>query len=177
MAFSTGGFCCSDTLPSPAALSALLAKIKGGESVDLSRTGKPISQTVLTPVAMIPATKPAIKPLAILFLTISAELRRRKCVGAAETPGRECHPLDFRYFNLRHLLCAGGKYPRATAGYGLLFGVALYSVTHATVLPALDTEPWFFDNKPAFAISEFTGHMAFAVTAETTRRFIGKKLA
>ncbi len=69
------------------------------------------------------------------------------------------------------------KYPRATAGYGLLFGVALYSVTHATVLPALDTEPWFFDNKPAFAISEFTGHMAFAVTAETTRRFIGKKLA
>ncbi|MBA4184589.1 MAG: DUF1440 domain-containing protein [Acidobacteria bacterium] len=69
------------------------------------------------------------------------------------------------------------KYPQATVGYGLLFGVALYSITHATVLPALDTEPWFFDNKPAFALSEFTGHLAFGVTAETTRRFISKKLA
>jgi len=44
-------------------------------------------------------------------------------------------------------------------------------------LPALDTEPWFFNNKPAFALSEFTGHLAFGVTAETTRRFISKKLA
>lgn len=68
------------------------------------------------------------------------------------------------------------KYPQATLGYGLLFGVALYTVTHATVLPALDTEPWFFNNKPAFAISEFTGHLAFGVSAEIIRRFVSKKL-
>ena len=68
------------------------------------------------------------------------------------------------------------KYPPARAGYGLLFGVALYSVTHATVLPALDTEPWFFNNKPAFALSEFTGHLAYGVAAETTRRFVSKRL-
>jgi len=69
------------------------------------------------------------------------------------------------------------KYPQARVGYGLLFGVALYSITHATVLPALDTEPWFFDNKRAFALSEFTGHLAFGVTAEITRGFTSKKLA
>ena len=69
------------------------------------------------------------------------------------------------------------KYPPARAGYGLLFGVALYSVTHATVLPALDTEPWFFDNQPAYAVSEFTGHLAFGVAAEIPRRLISKKLA
>jgi len=69
------------------------------------------------------------------------------------------------------------KYPPATVGYGLLFGVALYSITHATVLPALDTEPWFFNNQPAFALSEFTGHLAFGATAETTRWFMSKKLA
>ncbi len=69
------------------------------------------------------------------------------------------------------------KYPQATAGYGLLFGLALYSITHATVLPALDTEPWFFNNRPAFAWAEFTGHLAFGVTAEITRRFMSKKLA
>jgi len=68
------------------------------------------------------------------------------------------------------------KYPPARAGYGLLFGVALYSVTHATVLPALDTEPWFSNNKPAFALSEFTGHLAYGVAAETTRRFVSKRL-
>jgi len=69
------------------------------------------------------------------------------------------------------------KYPQATAGYGLLFGVALYSITHATVLPALDTEPWFFNNRPAFAWAEFTGHLAFGVTAEIARRFMSKQLA
>ena len=69
------------------------------------------------------------------------------------------------------------KYPQATVGYGLLFGVALYSITHATVLPALDTEPWFFDNQPAYAVSEFTGHLAFGVAAEIPRRLISKKLA
>jgi len=69
------------------------------------------------------------------------------------------------------------KYPQATVGYGLLFGVALYSITHATVLPALDTETWFFDNQPAYAVSEFTGHLAFGVAAEIPRRLISKKLA
>jgi len=68
------------------------------------------------------------------------------------------------------------KYPQARVGYGLLFGIALYSVTHATILPALDTEPWFFNNKPAFALSEFMSHLIFGVTAETTRRFISRKL-
>ncbi len=69
------------------------------------------------------------------------------------------------------------KYPQATVGYGLLFGVALYSITHATVLPALDAEPWFFNNTPGFALAEFTGHLAFGVTAEITRRFMSKRLA
>lgn len=68
------------------------------------------------------------------------------------------------------------KYPPATAGYGLLFGVVLYTVTHASVLPALDTEPWFWNNKPAFALAEFTGHLAFGVAAEIARRFISKSL-
>lgn len=68
------------------------------------------------------------------------------------------------------------KYPRARVGYGLLFGIALYSVTHATVLPALDTEPWVFNNKPAFTLSEFVSHLIFGVTAETTRRSISRKL-
>jgi len=69
------------------------------------------------------------------------------------------------------------KYPQATAGHGLLFGLGLYSLTHATVLPALDTEPWFFNNRPAFAWAEFTGHLAFGVTAEIARRFMSKRLA
>lgn len=68
------------------------------------------------------------------------------------------------------------KYPRARFGYGLFFGIALYTVTHATVLPALDTEPWFFNNKPAYALSEFMSHLAFGVATETTRRFISTKL-
>ncbi len=68
------------------------------------------------------------------------------------------------------------KYPRATLGYGLLFGVALYSVTHATVLPALGAEPWFFNNKPAFALNEFTSHLVFGVSGETARRFISRGL-
>ena len=68
------------------------------------------------------------------------------------------------------------KYPQARLGYGLLFGVALYSVTHATVLPALDTEPWFFNNKPEYALSEFGSHLAFGTSAEIVRRLISKKL-
>lgn len=68
------------------------------------------------------------------------------------------------------------KYPQTRFGYGLLFGIALYSVTHGSVLPALDTEPWFFENKPAYALSEFGSHLAFGVTAEIVRRFISKKL-
>ena len=68
------------------------------------------------------------------------------------------------------------KYPQARFGYGLVFGVALYSATHATVLPALDTEPWFFENKPEYALSEFGSHLAFGVTAEVVRRFISRKL-
>lgn len=69
------------------------------------------------------------------------------------------------------------QYPQTTLGYGLLFGIGLYSITHATILPALETEPWFFNNRPAFALAEFTGHLAFGVTAEATRRFMSKKLA
>jgi len=69
------------------------------------------------------------------------------------------------------------QYPQATAGHGLLFGLVLYSLTHATVLPALDTEPWFFNNRPGFALDEFTGHLVFGVTAETTRWFMSKRLA
>jgi len=68
------------------------------------------------------------------------------------------------------------KYPRASAGYGLLFGVALYSLTHATVIPALGAEPWFFNNVRTFALNEFTGHLVFGVAAETTRRFMSRKL-
>jgi len=68
------------------------------------------------------------------------------------------------------------KYPQARFGYGLLFGIALYSVTHATVLPALETEPWFFENKPEYALSEFGSHLAFGVMTEIIRRFISEKL-
>lgn len=68
------------------------------------------------------------------------------------------------------------KYPQARLGYGLLFGVALYAVTHGSVLPALDTEPWFFENKPEYALSEFGSHLAFGATAEIVRSFISKKL-
>ncbi len=69
------------------------------------------------------------------------------------------------------------KYPNARIGYGLLFGVALYAATHGSVLPAVDTEPWFFNNKPEYALSEFGSHLAFGASAEITRRFISDRLS
>jgi len=108
--------------------------------------------------------------------------RALQAAGEGSLPEQQKPPVEgIIHWTFGVLICVtygvlAEKYPQAGVGYGLLFGVALYSITHATVLPALDTEPWFFNNQPAFALSEFTGHLAFGVTAETTRRFISKKL-
>ena len=68
------------------------------------------------------------------------------------------------------------KYPAVKSGSGLLFGIALYGATHGSVLPALDTEPWFFENKPEYALSEFGSHLAFGTSAEIVRSLVSGNL-
>lgn len=72
---------------------------------------------------------------------------------------------------------AGGIYgtvvelaPEASTGFGLLFGLSLYAVTHATTLPAADLEPAPDDAKPEYALNEFMGHLVYAGVVELMRR-------
>lgn len=80
-------------------------------------------------------------------------------------------------------LTMGGLYgvtveytPSAAAGLGSLAGTALYGGTHASVLPALDTEPWPTDNKPKFVANEFIGHIVYGMTTEIIRRRVRRWL-
>ena len=80
-------------------------------------------------------------------------------------------------------LITGGLYgvavekdPTAAKGLGSKMGTALYGGTHASILPALDTEPWPTENKNSFVINEFVGHIAFGVTTELIRRQVRKLL-
>ena len=60
--------------------------------------------------------------------------------------------------------------PEARAGHGMLFGLGLYGLTHATTLPAADLEPNPLETDPTFAFNEFVGHFVYAGMVEMTRR-------
>ncbi|MPR34627.1 DUF1440 domain-containing protein [Salmonirosea aquatica] len=60
--------------------------------------------------------------------------------------------------------------PQAQKGLGSMLGTALYGVTHGSVLPMMNTEPWPLKQPLKFATSEFAGHLIYGVVVEFTRR-------
>lgn len=60
--------------------------------------------------------------------------------------------------------------PATQKGLGGLLGTALYGVTHGSVLPMMNTEPWPLKQPLKFATSEFASHILYGVVVEFTRR-------
>ncbi|SEP57105.1 DUF1440 domain-containing protein [Neolewinella agarilytica] len=65
---------------------------------------------------------------------------------------------------------SGEVVPEITSGLGAPFGLGFYALTHGSVVPALDLEPWPTEVKPAYAVNEFAGHFVYALTLEAVRR-------
>jgi putative membrane protein len=65
---------------------------------------------------------------------------------------------------------SGEVVPEITSGLGAPFGLGFYTLTHGSVVPALDLEPWPTEVKPAYAVNEFAGHFVYAFTLEAVRR-------
>lgn len=66
--------------------------------------------------------------------------------------------------------------PKTQKGMGGLLGTALYGVTHGSVLPMMNTEPWPLNQPLKFAGSEFASHIAYGFVVEFTRRYVRKWL-
>lgn len=66
--------------------------------------------------------------------------------------------------------------PETQKGMGGLLGTALYGVTHGSVLPMMNTEPWPLKQPLKFASSEFASHIAYGFVVEFTRRYVRKWL-
>ena len=61
--------------------------------------------------------------------------------------------------------------PVVTAGFGTGFGTVFWLLTHATVIPAADLEPYPTEiDPPRYALNELAGHLVYGVTAELVRR-------
>ncbi|WP_010521147.1 DUF1440 domain-containing protein [Aquimarina agarivorans] len=71
---------------------------------------------------------------------------------------------------------AAEKDPKVTKGMGTTMGTSLYGTTHASILPALKTEPWPNRNKKSYVANEFIGHIAFGVTTEIIRKIVRKAI-
>lgn len=60
-----------------------------------------------------------------------------------------------------------------SSGLGLPFGVVFWAMTHGSVVPALDLEPYPTEVEPQrYAVNEFAGHLVYGVTAEVVRRAV-----
>ncbi len=66
--------------------------------------------------------------------------------------------------------------PETQKGMGGLLGTALYGVTHGSVLPMMNTEPWPLKQPLKYAGSEFASHIAYGFVVEFARRHIRKWL-
>lgn len=64
---------------------------------------------------------------------------------------------------------SGELVPEITSGLGMPFGMGFYALTHGSVVPALDLEPWPTEVEPTYAINEFAGHFVYALTLEAIR--------
>lgn len=68
--------------------------------------------------------------------------------------------------------------PMATTALGVPFGLAFYALTHGSVVPALELEPFPYQVHPQqYAINEFAGHLVYGVALEVTRRGVRVLLA
>ena len=60
--------------------------------------------------------------------------------------------------------------PNTQKGFGSVLGTALYGVTHGSVLPMMNAEPWPLKQPLKFASSEFASHILYGIVVEFTRR-------
>ncbi len=67
-------------------------------------------------------------------------------------------------------------FPWVTAGYGALYGWAVWAGTHESVLPLLKLTPPLSQVPASEQINEFISHGIFGVSVEATRRFVRKQL-
>ena len=67
-------------------------------------------------------------------------------------------------------------YPAATAKDGATFGMALSSLTHGTVLPAMGLSPAPEEQTMRERTSEMASHVLFGVVTETVRRVVRRRL-
>ncbi len=69
----------------------------------------------------------------------------------------------------------GGVLPDATAKDGANFGMALATLTHATVLPAMGLSAEQ-RSRVCGSDSEMVSHVVYGMMTETVRRFVRKRL-
>jgi putative membrane protein len=67
-------------------------------------------------------------------------------------------------------------YPAATAKDGATFGMALSSLTHGTVLPAMGLSAVPEEQTVRERTSEMASHVLFGVVTETVRRVVRRRL-
>lgn len=67
-------------------------------------------------------------------------------------------------------------YPMATAKDGANFGMALATLTHATVLPAMGLSAEHEEQSVRERSSEMVSHVVYGMITETVRRFVRKRL-
>jgi putative membrane protein len=67
-------------------------------------------------------------------------------------------------------------YPAASAKDGATFGVALSSLTHGTVLPAMGLSAVPEEQTVRERTSEMASHVLFGVVTETVRRVVRRML-
>ena len=105
----------------------------------------------------------------------------KKVLGAERVEGREDSFEEAIHWTFGTL--TGGVYgalaeevPAAGAGYGLPFGVALFTSTHGTALPLLGLEGGPFRIPVGRQANELTTHLFYGLTADLTRRAVRRLL-
>jgi putative membrane protein len=114
-------------------------------------------------------SRPENMPPAVLVGRAAAALGHRGLTARQRVRAQQVIHYGFRAALGGAYLAAASRWPAVTRGRGALAGLAIYTGTHASLLPALRVQrpPWRL--APAAVVWESMSHAVFGTALEATR--------